>query len=130
MFVWSCEEMLGIDPSIVEHETKFYPNAKPVRKKLCPVNPRKAETIKFEVEKLLNACFIYPLLLSEWVSNPVLINKNKGNLHVCMDFRDLNKACPKDNLPTPFIDQTLQECAGSEIFSFMDDFSRYNHIQI
>jgi hypothetical protein len=41
-----------------------------------------------------------------------------------MDFRDLNKACPKDNFPTPFIDQILDECAGSEIFSFMDGFSR------
>jgi hypothetical protein len=47
-----------------------------------------------------------------------------------MDFHDLNKACPKDNFPTPFIDQILDECTGSEIFSFMDGFSGYNQIQI
>ena len=47
-----------------------------------------------------------------------------------MDFQDLNKACPKDNFPTPFIDQILGECAGSEDFSFMDGFSGYNQIQI
>jgi hypothetical protein len=47
-----------------------------------------------------------------------------------MDFRDLNKACPKDNFLTPFIDQILDECAGSEVFSFMDGFSGYNQIQI
>jgi hypothetical protein len=47
-----------------------------------------------------------------------------------MEFCDLNKACPKDNFPTPFIDQILDECAGSEIFSFMDRFSGYNQIQI
>jgi hypothetical protein len=47
-----------------------------------------------------------------------------------MDFRDLNKACPKDNFPTPFINQILDECAGSEIFSFMDGFSGYNQIEI
>jgi hypothetical protein len=43
---------------------------------------------------------------------------------------DLNKACPKDNYPTPFIDQVIDECVRSEIFSFMDGFSSHNQIQI
>jgi hypothetical protein len=43
-----------------------------------------------------------------------------------MDFRDLNKACPKDNFPTPFIDQIVDECTGCEAFSFMDGFLGYN----
>jgi hypothetical protein len=43
---------------------------------------------------------------------------------------DLNKACPKDNFPTPFIDQIIDECVGCESFSFMDGFSGYNQIQI
>jgi hypothetical protein len=47
-----------------------------------------------------------------------------------MDFCDLNKACPKDNFPTTFIDQILDECAGSKVFSFMDEFSGYNQIHI
>ena len=51
-------------------------------------------------------------------------------IHVCTDFHDLNKACPKDNFPTPFIDHIIDECAGCEAFSFMDDFSGYNQIQI
>jgi hypothetical protein len=42
----------------------------------------------------------------------------------------LNKACPKDNYPTPFINQIIDECAGCEAFSFMDGFSGYNQIQI
>jgi hypothetical protein len=49
---------------------------------------------------------------------------------VCMEFRNLNRACPKDNFPMPFIDQILDESAGSEIFSFMDGFSGYNQIQV
>jgi hypothetical protein len=60
VFAWSYEEMLGIDPKIVEHEIITYPDAKPVRQKLRPVNPRKAAAIKAEVEKLLKAGFIYP----------------------------------------------------------------------
>jgi hypothetical protein len=47
-----------------------------------------------------------------------------------MYFHDLNTVCPKDNFPTPFIDQILDECAGSEVFSFMDRFSGYNQIHI
>ena len=49
---------------------------------------------------------------------------------MCIDFRDLNKACLKDNYPTPFIDQIIDECAGNEMFSFMDRFSDYNQISI
>jgi hypothetical protein len=58
------------------------------------------------------------------------MNKKQGTIRVCMDFQNLNKACPKDNFPMPFIDQILDECAGREIFCFMDGFSGYNQIQI
>ena len=118
VFSWTYEEMLGIDPSIVEHENRTYPNAKPTRQKLRPVNPRKVAKIKAEVEKLLKASFIYPIALTEWVSNPIHVDKKQGTIHVCTDFRDLNKACPKDNYPTPFIDQIIYACAGSEVFSY------------
>jgi hypothetical protein len=99
------------------------------RQKLRPVNPKKAEAIKIEVEKLLKVGFIYPIHLTQWVSNPVSVNKKQGMICVCTDFHDLNK-CPKDNFPTPFIDQIINECAGCEAFSFMDGFSGYNQIQI
>ena len=86
--------------------------------------------MKAEVEKLLKADFIYPIALMEWVSNPVPVDKKQGTIHVCTDFIDLNKACPKDNYPTPFIDQIIDACMGSEVFSFMDGLSGYNQIQI
>jgi hypothetical protein len=86
------------------------------------VNPQKATGIKAEVEKLLKVGFIYPIQLTQWVSNPILVNKTQGTIHVCMEFHDLNKAYPKDNLPTPFIDQIVDECTGCEVFSFIDGF--------
>ena len=67
--------MLGIDPRIVKHEIKTYPDAKPVQQCLHAMNPRKAPAIKAEIEKLLKASFIYPDPLMEWVSNPVLVDK-------------------------------------------------------
>ena len=86
--------------------------------------------MKAEVEKLLKAGFIYPIALMEWVSNTVRVEKKKGTICACTDFQDLNKACPKDNYPTPFIDQIIDACVGSEVFSFMDSFSVYNQIKI
>jgi hypothetical protein len=68
--------------------------------------------------------------LTEWVSNLVLVAKKQGTICVCVDYRDLNKSYPKDNYPTPFIDQIIDNCSGSIIFSFMDGFSGYNQIEI
>ena len=130
VFAWSYDEMPGIDPSIVEHEIPTYPGAKPVHQRLHPVHPRKAAAIKAEVEKLLKAGFIYPIPLTDWVSNIVPVTKKQGTIRACVDYRDINRACPKDNFSTPFIDQLIDECAGSEMYSFMDGFSGYNQINI
>ena len=130
IFTWSYDEIPGIDPRIIKHEIKTYPNAKPVRQRLCAANPRKAPAIKAEIEKLLKAGFIYHVPLTEWVSNLVSVDKKQGVIRICIDFRDLNRACPNDNFPTPFIDQILDECVCNKVFSFMNNFSRYNQIQI
>ena len=100
--------------------------AKPIQKKLCQVRPREAMAIKVEVEKLLVERFIYPLPLTEWVYNIVPVAKKQGTIRVCIIFRDLNKACRKDNFPTLHIDQIIDNCVESIIFSFMDGFSGYN----
>jgi len=87
-------------------------------------------TIKAEVEKIIRDDFIYPVQLKKWVSKPILVNKKKGMIHVCMEFHDLKKSFSKDNFPTPFINQIVDKCMGCEVFSFMDDFCRYNQIHI
>jgi hypothetical protein len=130
IFAWSYTEMPGIDPSIVEHRIDTWPDITPVRQKQRPLHPAKASAIKAEVDKLRTAGFIYPIAYTSWVSNPVPVDKKQGTIRVCTDFRDLNNACPKDNFPTPFIDQIIDDCAGHEALSFMDGFSGYNQIQI
>ena len=75
VFAWSYEEIPGIDPSIVVHEIKTYPDAKPFWKHLPQIHPQKVAAIKAEVEKLLRAGFIYPIPLTDWVSNIVPVNK-------------------------------------------------------
>ena len=130
IFLLDHTKKFQVQTSNVEHKIKTCPDAKPVRQCLRAVNPRKAPAIKAEIEKLLKASFIYTVPLMEWVSNPIPIDKKQGVIHICIELCDLNCAYPKDNFPTPFIDQTLDECVESKVFSFMDDFSRYNQIQI
>ena len=63
------------------------------------MNPHKASAIEDEIEKLLKFGFIYLVPLTERVSNSVHIYKKQGTIHVCTDFRELNRACLKDNFP-------------------------------
>ena len=101
--------MPGIDSRIFKHDIKNYPDTKLIRQCLRDFNHMKAPTIKAEVEKLLNVGFIYLVPLTEWILNHVPMNKKQGTIRVCIDFLDLNKSCPKDNFPTPFIDQIIDD---------------------
>ena len=94
------------------------------------MNPNLREIVKEELQKLLNAGFIYPISDSEWVSPLVIVPKKNGKWRVCVDYRDLNKATQKDHFPLPFIDQVLDSLAGKKFFSFLDGFSGYNQIRI
>jgi hypothetical protein len=86
--------------------------------------------IKAEIDKLRTTGFIYPIAYTSWVSNPIPVDKKQGTIRLCTDFRNLNNSCPKDNFPTPFINQIIDDCAGHEALSFMDGFSGYNQIHI
>lgn len=129
VFAWSYEEMPSIDPTIVVHEIPTYPSVKPVHP-LRPMNPRKVATIKAKVENLLQCSFIYLIPLIDWVSNIVPVTKKRVTIRVCVDYHDINRASPNNNYPTLFINQIIDECAGSEIFSFKARFFGYNHINI
>ena len=49
---------------------------------------------------------------------------------MCVDFRDLNKACPKDDFPLPHIDVIVDNATSSVMYSFMDGFLGYNQIMM
>ena len=66
----------------------------------------------------------------KWLANVVLVPKKDGKFRVCVDFRDLNKASPKDAFPYPHIDMLVDSTVGHSMLSFMDGFSRYNQIMM
>ena len=64
----------------------------------------------------------------EWLANVVPISKKDDKVRVCVNYRDLNKASPKDDFPLPHIDMLVDSTVGHSMLSFMDGFSRYNKI--
>ena len=64
--------------------------------------------------------FIKPTHQAEWIANVVPVPKKDGKVRMCVDFRDLNKACPKDDFPLPYIDVLVDNTLGNALMSFMD----------
>ena len=76
------------------------------------------------------ASFIWEVYYPDWLANVVLVNKTNGKWRMCVDFTDLNKACPKDSFSLPRIDQLVDSIAGYRLLTFMDAFSGYNQIKM
>ncbi|KAA0062772.1 uncharacterized protein E5676_scaffold87G00330 [Cucumis melo var. makuwa] len=101
IFAWSYKEMPGLDPKI-----------------------------EVEVNKLIEAGFIREVKYPTWIANIVPIRKKNGQLQVCVDFRDLNNACSKDDFPLPITEIMVDATTGHETLSFMDGSSGYNQIRM
>lgn len=128
VFAWSHEDMPGIDPSVIVHKLNVDPNYRPVKQRRRAFAAERNKAVVEEVEKLLKAGFIREVDYPEWLANVVLVKKSNGKWRMCVDFTDLNKACPKDSFPLPRIDLLVDSTAGHELLSFMDAFSGYNQI--
>ena len=61
--------------------------------------------------------FIKPVHQAEWTATVVLVPKKDGKIRMCVDFRDLNKACSKDDFPLPHIDVLVDNTASSALMS-------------
>ena len=130
VFAWSHEDMPGIDPSVITHHLNVHPSSKSVRQKKRAFAPERDNAIKEEVQKLTLEKFIQEVYYLDWLANVVMVKKANGKWRMCVDFTDLNKACPKDSYPLPRIDQLVDSMAGHRILSFMDAFSGYNQIRM
>ena len=128
VFAWKQADMEGIDPAIITHRLNISPSFKPVKQKRRSFTPERQKAINEEVAKLLLAGLIREVEYPEWLSNVVLVKKENGKWRLCIDFTEVNRACPKDSFPLPRIDLIVDATAGHELLSFMDAFSGYNQI--
>ncbi|KAL4291034.1 hypothetical protein GQ457_14G013820 [Hibiscus cannabinus] len=130
------------------HKILLDDNHKPTVDAQRRLNQAMKDVVRKEILKWLDACIIYPISDSEWVS-PVQCVPKKGGItvisnekneliptrivtgwRVCMDYRKLNKATRKDHFPLPFIDQMLDRLVGKQFYCFLDGYSSYNQIAI
>ena len=116
--------------SIIHHKIPLKPNTKPFKQKIGRLNPALLPVIEKEVKKMLDAKIIVPLIYSSWIANLVPVRKKNGEIRICVDFRNLNRSCLKDNYSLPKIDQILQRVVGSHKISMIDGFSGYNQIAV
>jgi hypothetical protein len=120
--------MLGIPMEVIEHKLDIDLSYKPVKQKERRYTPESRETIRQEVNKLVEVGFIMPVDYPSWLANPVLIEKPDGSWRMCIDYTSLNKACPKDEYPLPCICQIVDSTASCDLLSFLDAYSGYHQL--
>jgi hypothetical protein len=78
----------------------------------------------------LAAGFIKEVFHPKWLANLVLVKKRNDKWRMCVDYTNLNKACPKDPFPLPHIDQIVDSTSKCEVISFLDAYSGYHQIMM
>ena len=128
VFTWSYQKMPGLSPNLVTYKLKVDPNVKPVKQPPRNYRLDVEEKIKSEVNKLLKVGSIEEIECPSWLANIIPVKKKGSQIRIYVDFRDLNKACPKDEFTLPNVDILVDATASHECFSFMDGYSGYNLI--
>jgi hypothetical protein len=127
-FVWDYTEMPGLDRSIVEHRLPLKKGFHPFQQRAHQMRTEVLEEVKKEIEKMLEAGFIWLCRYAEWISSIVPLQKKDGRWRVYVDFRGLNRATPKDEYPMPVAEPLINAAAGNKIMSFMNGNAGYNQI--
>ncbi|GJV85266.1 reverse transcriptase domain-containing protein [Tanacetum coccineum] len=103
IFAWKPADMTGVPRHIAEHRLNVWEECSPVRQKKKGQAADKNQAIQ-EVGKLMEAGIMKEVHYHDWLSNPVMVKNHDDSWRMCVDFKDLNKACPKDGYPLPEID--------------------------
>ena len=112
VFAWDAYEATGLDPKFICHHLNVNPSITPKRQPpWCPFKEH-VEAVKSEVTKLKQAGAIKEVFYPQWLANTVVVKKKTGKWRMCVDFTDLNRACPKDPFPIPRIDQLVDATVG------------------
>nr|GFB72921.1 reverse transcriptase domain-containing protein [Tanacetum cinerariifolium] len=88
------------------------------------------KTISEEVKKLVEADIMKEVHYHRWISNPRMVKKHDDSWRMCVDFKDLNKACPKDGYPLPKINWKVESLYGYPYKCFLDAYKGYHQIKM
>ncbi|GJV58282.1 reverse transcriptase domain-containing protein [Tanacetum coccineum] len=113
-----------------KHRLNVREGCSPIRQKKRGQAPERNKTIQEEVEKLVDAEIMKEVHYHNWVSNPVMVKKHDGSWRMCVDFKDLNKACPQDGYPLSEIDWKVESLCGYPFKCFLDAYKGYHQIKM
>ncbi|XP_022042438.1 uncharacterized protein LOC110945108 [Helianthus annuus] len=130
VFAFQHGDITGIPRSLTEHRLNTFTRAKPVKQKKRSMGPNKRRAACEETRKLLRAGIVREVKYPSWVANPVMVQKKDGGWRMCIDFQDLNKACPKDFYPLPEIDTQVDSLSQYPLKCFLDAYKGYHQIQM
>jgi hypothetical protein len=122
--------MSVIPREVIDHKLVIDLLYKPIKQKERRYTPERRETIRQEVNKLLESGFIRLVDHPSWLANPVLVEKSDGSWRMCINYTSLNKACPKYEYPLPQICQIIDSTSSCELLSFLDAYSDYHEISL
>jgi hypothetical protein len=128
VFAWTANDLCGVNRDVIEHSLNVDPSFRLRKQRLRKMSEDKVEGAQNEVKRLLSAGVIREVTYPEWLANTVMVKKANGKWRMCIDFTDLNKACPKDEFPLPRIDSLVDAAASSELMSLLDCYSGYHQI--
>jgi hypothetical protein len=121
--------MPRLSRELIEHRLPIKAGFRPYKQGAQIFKPEIIERVKEEVDRLLQARFIQPCHYIDWVSNIVPVEKkNMGKIQICVDFRNLNRATPKDEYPMPVASLLINSTLGNKLISFLDSNVGYNQI--
>jgi hypothetical protein len=98
---FSYDEIKVYREDVIQHVIPLKEETKPFRQKLRQLNPKLSPLVQQELQKMLEVSIIAQTRHSSWFSNLVVARKKNGKIQNCIDFRNLNIACTKDNYPLP-----------------------------
>ncbi|GJU90373.1 reverse transcriptase domain-containing protein [Tanacetum coccineum] len=130
VFAWEPADMTGVPRRIIEHSLNVNPSLDPVCQKRRTFSPEKSEAVTNEVAEWIRAGIVRPVKYPTYISNPVLVKKCDGSWRMCIDFKILNSACPKDYYPLPSIDCKVEAVMGFKYKCFLDAYKGYHQIQM
>ncbi|GJT19342.1 reverse transcriptase domain-containing protein [Tanacetum coccineum] len=130
VFAWKPADMTGVPRHMAEHRLNVREGCPPVRQKKRGQAPERNKAIQEEVEKLVDAGIMKEVHYHSWLSNPVMVKKHDGSWRMCVDFKDLNKACPQDGYPLPEIDWKVESLCGYPFKCFLDAYKGYHQIKM
>ncbi|CAL2230234.1 unnamed protein product [Prunus armeniaca] len=123
--------MPGLDRELVEHKLPIKEGYLPVKQARRRMSMDTELKVEEEIERLLKAGFIRPAIYADWLANIVPVLKKKtGAVRICVDYRNLNEASPKDEYPMPMADMRVDGAAHNQMLSFMDGNAGYNQIMV